>query len=682
MQIGDKLSGRYGNKGVVAMIVPDEQMPRTSDGQPMDILLNPLGVVSRTNPSQLIEAALGKVARKTGVPYKVPGFMSESYIDYAQRELSKAGLSDTEDLINPETGQKLPKVFTGVTYMMKLHHMAEPKSAGRDIGAYTSEGIPAGGGDEGSKRIGFGEMSALVSHGATNLIRDAKVVRGQRNDDYWRALRLGYTPPSPHVPQVYEKFLAMLQGSGINLKKKGDVLHLYALTDDDVDKLSGGALTESETVRGDNLEPVANGLFDVGKTGGHGGTRWSHIALNEPMPNPVMEEPIRRLLGLTKKQFDEVLTGTKPLSDGTGARAIGQALGRLNVNQEIEQTRTQITEGPGSKRDDAVKKLGYLEGLKKMGISPSKLMLSKVPVLPPNFRPITAFNGMEMTADANMLYMDLMDANKDYAGMRKEMGDEHAGEERLRLYNSFKAVTGLGDPVGAKSTEKKARGLLAHIFGTSPKYGMYQRRVLGAAVDTVGRGVITPNPSLNMDQVGLPEEKAWLIYRPFVMRELVRRGMSAMAAKLAIEKKDEVARKSLVEVMSTRPVVITRAPVLHRYGMMAAWPVLAKGNTLQIPPIVTPGFNADFDGDAMNYHVPVSAEAVHDAVNKLMPSKNLFAVSNFGVHYYPRQEFLHGLHLASTTKSKRQPTLFRGKADVLSAWKRGELNVGDQIEVR
>jgi len=215
---------------------------------------------------------------------------------------------------------------------------------------------------------------------------------------------------------------------------------------------------------------------------------------------------------------------------------------------------------------------------------------------------------------------------------------------------------------------------------SSPKFGMYQRRVLGAAVDTVGRGVITPNPSLNMDQVGLPESKAWVLYRPFIIRRLVRRGMGAMDAARAVENKTELARKALLDAMSTRPVIINRAPVLHRYGMMAAWPVLAKGNTLQIPPLVTSGFNADFDGDQMNFHVPVSDEAVQDAVNKMLPSKNLRSVADFDVHYFPRQEFLHGLHLASATKGRRSHT-FASREAALAAYRRGEIGVGDRVVI-
>lgn len=683
MQIGDKLANRYGGKGVVSRIIADDQMPHDKDGQPLELMLNPLGVVSRGNPAQLIETMLGKVAKKRGQPFKVPNFTDEAYIDIAKRELQKAGLSDTEDLYDPTTGRKIPKVFTGSTYMMKLHHMAEKKSSGRAVGAYTAEGLPAKGGEEGSKSVGGGELNALISHGATNVIRDAQVVRGQRNDDYWRAVRLGLPPPSPKVPVVYDKFLGMLQASGINLKKKGDVTQLFALTDKDVDELSSGPLTAAATVKGHGvMDPIKDGLFDVGKTGGHGGNRWAHIELASPMPNPVMEEPIRHMLGLTKKKFEGVIAGKEKIETGTGTEAILRALKKINMSSSIKLAEDTIKEGTGAKRDAAIKLLGYLRTLDKSGIKPEQLMVTKVPVLPPNFRPIAASSSTgDIISDANYLYTDLMRANEDYVGLRKELGDDHAGDERLQLYNGFKAVTGLGDPIAAKSQEKGVKGLLKQVFGDKPKIGMFQRRVLGAAVDTVGRGVITPNPSLNMDQVGLPEKKAWVIYRPHIMRQLVRRGMGAMAAAKAIADQSDVARKALIDVMGDRPVIISRAPALHRYSMMAFWPVLAKGDTLQIPPIVTPGFNADFDGDTMNYHVPATDEAVQDSINKMMPSRNLRAVKDFDVHYFPRQEFLLGLHLASTAKKTKNLKTFRSKADVLAAYKRGEVGVDDNIEI-
>jgi len=387
------------------------------------------------------------------------------------------------------------------------------------------------------------------------------------------------------------------------------------------------------------------------------------------------------MLGLTKKKFEAVIAGREKLPTGTGTGAIKKALEKINVDSAIKVAEEATREGTGAKRDAGVKLLGYLRTLKEADIKPSQLMMSKVPVLPPAFRPVTARgSGPNVVSDANYLYTDLMEANRDYTDLHKELGEDHTGDERLRMYHAFKAITGLGDPVGAKSQEQKAKGLLKQIFGESPKMGMYQRRLLGSAVDTVGRGVITPNPSLNMDQVGLPEEKAWVIYRPHVMRQLVRRGMSAMAAANAIADKNDTARKALLDAMGERPVFISRAPALHRYSVMAAWPVLSKGKTLQIPPIITPGFNADFDGDTMNYHVPATDEAVRDAIEKMMPSKNLRAVRDFNVHYYPRQEFLLGLNIASTAKKKNLKS-FRSKADVIAAYKRGEIDVDDQIHI-
>ena len=261
------------------------------------------------------------------------------------------------------------------------------------------------------------------------------------------------------------------------------------------------------------------------------------------------------------------------------------------------------------------------------------------------------------------------------------VGSKKADNERLRVYDGMRAVAGLGDPIQAKTQEKNVKGLLQHVFGSTPKVGMYQRRVLNSAVDVVGRATITPNPDLGMDQVGLPESKAWTIYRPFIIRNLVRRGMPSAQAAIEVANQSKTARDAMVDETSKRPVIINRAPTLHRYGFMAAWPVLVKNDTLQLPPPIVAGFNADFDGDAMNYHVPVSDEAVKDAVEKMMPSRNLKSVRDFKVHYLPRHEFMMGLFLASRAKSEGKPRVFRSKEDVVAAYQRGDIGIGDKVVV-
>lgn len=150
MEVGDKLSGRHGDKGVVAKILPDHQMPTDANGKPFEVLLSPLGIVSRANPSQVIEGWLGKIARQTGKPYKIADFDDiEDLTKFAQDELRKNGLSAYDDIIDPQKGIKIPQVATGERYLMKLHHVAESKAQGRNSGAYNSDGTPAKGGDAG-----------------------------------------------------------------------------------------------------------------------------------------------------------------------------------------------------------------------------------------------------------------------------------------------------------------------------------------------------------------------------------------------------------------------------------------------------------------------------------------------------------------------------------------------------
>lgn len=685
MDVGDKLTGRFGDKGVVAEIVPDDQMPKDRDGNPFEVLVSPLGLISRINPAQVIEAALGKVAMKTGSPYKLKDFDNKNdLIEFAQKELAKHGLSDTEDVIDPETGRKIGGVLTGSRFFMKLHHTSESKAQGRAMGAYTAEGTPAKGGSEGAKRVGMLDLGALLSHGAGKVIRDAKMVRGQANPEYWSQFMAGYTPPLPKVPHVYEKFVTQLKASGINVVRKGTRSNLMAMTDKDVDELAGAReLKSSETVdwKG-RLKPIAGGLFDETLTGGHGGNRWSKITLHEPLPNPVMEDPIRRVLGLTEKQFRGVLAGREQLGDKTGPTAIKDALERINLPKAIEQARLDIKSGRKTLRDAAVRRLGFLKSAETTGVHPKDWMISKVPVLPPMFRPVSTMGNkkLPLVADANYLYKELLDANdtlKEASGALADYGDE-----RLSVYDSMKAVTGLGDPQQPKNVERNVKGFLRHVFGNSPKYGTVQRKLLSSTVDLVGRAVITPNPDLDMDEVALPEEKAWDIYKPFVVRGLVRRGLPRMQAMQAVEDKNKEAAAELNKQMSSRPIVINRAPVLHRYGMMAFYPKLTKNKVMEVNPVITKGFGADFDGDAMQYHVPSTEDAAQEAVEKMLPSKNLFAASTFRAHYVPNKDYQTGLYLASSRINKKaKPRVFRNKQDAMQAYRRGEIEVDTPVHI-
>lgn len=1123
MQVGDKLSNRFGSKGVVAAILPDDEMPQDENGQPIELALNELGITTRTNPIQAIEAILGKVAQKRGQPYHLPDFDQITDLRaYAQREAAQHGVKDREELLDPETGNKIPGIITGPHFVMKLHHVAESKVSGRSFGAYTADGTPSKGGPEGAKTWGMLHLNALLSHGAVQVAKDGHAVRGQRNPQYWAAVMAGKAPPDPEVPPVYRKFVAQLQAAGIHPVREGTRTHLMAMTNAGIKELAGDReVTSPDTVdwNDDGMKPITGGLFDerlfggvngcfhpsvtvwtergplpigqivqqrlavrvqtynfqtqrfelkpitnwfqncsregIGRavfadgvagrlagrharynpttlwgTRGHqvydgdgqkhdlaaatqltfaveslsytqeqliygtllgdghvrpdglydashgmrqagylrlkyailrplcdnppvefldtsGGlsrrkirfltkahdalrqarnlcyvgqrktlsaewlakvdemglafwffddgsvhrnrgkntvyvkfctecfssvevhllqrwlaarwglsdsylarddgryenrdcgwqiclagdnawqlltlvapyaeqsvrykfpvrprmarcacgseiapaatycnrclltaaaacgpgklprtvrdrfgdsaavrtllntgtvppttlplvawqavrdvlgravakmqtdtelrlslreepvrflwqtgarwertrtvydievadnhnyfangvlvsnSRWAKITLPEPLPSPVMEEPIRRVLGLTGPQFERVLGGQEQLNGETGSAAIAKALDRVDVDAEIERATREIRGTRKTARDAATRRVGFLLGARKTGIHPRDWMWDSVPVMPPRWRPVNRMQGTgsPMVADANYLYRDLFENKQNFEQLRDQVSD--VGDERLALYQSLRAVTGLGDPAPEHLREQQIKGALQHIIGSSPKFGVVQRRLLGSQTDLVGRGTIVPNPDLDMDQVGLPEEQAWQVYRPFLVRHMAKRGVAPGRAAEMVAAKTDVARRALTEVMSERPVLLDRAPVLHRYGVMAFWPRIAKGNQIELTPIVTKGFGADFDGDAMQFHVPGSDKAVTDAVEKMLPSANLRAPSNFKVHQLPQQEYLAGLYRATRDRKNVEPVRFPTTKAMLAALSRGTIS--------
>ncbi len=687
--IGDKLSGRYGDKGVLAAIVPDAQMPHDHEGKPFEVLVNPLGVISRANPIQMHELWLGKIAAATGKPVAIPDFQDiNDLTEWTHAQLKQHGLSDTEDLVDPETRRKIPGVATGNRFFMKLHHTSESKGQGRGTGGYTSEGAPAKGGETGSKRISMLDVNALLSHGAVHTLRDAGAIRGQRNEDYWLQFMQGYTPRDPHVPLVYEKFLHTLQAAGINVHRQGNRTHVMALTGNDVSRLSGGrSLANAETVRFDKeLQPVTGGLFDPALVGGHHGQRWSQLDLEEPMLNPVMEEPARRLLGLTREKLAGVISGQHELpGGGTGPQALAKALKSVDVDREIDLARGAIRSGRKTARDLAIRKLGYLKSAKALGIHPGDWVWDAAPVLPPAFRPVNVMgdSGVPLVADANMLYKELFEANANLKAMKGELGDQHVGAERLAVYHALKAVTGLGEPITVKSQQKKLKGLLKQVLGSSPKFGTVQRKLLSSTVDNVGRAVVAPNPDFDLDTLGLPETKAFDVYGKFLVRRMRRKGMPVGEAMRQVRDRTPLARDMLDQEMESRPVYMNRAPVLHKYGIMAFRPQLVSGDVIQTSPLIVKGFGMDFDGDTAQFHVPTTDDAVKEAYDRMLPSRNLLAVSDFqSPMYAPGQDYAGGLYAATQPPSSgRAVRTFATIEDLKRAYARGDVGIDEPARV-
>jgi DNA-directed RNA polymerase beta subunit len=680
MGVGDKLVGRYGDKGVVSAVIDDKDMPQDKDGQPYEIAFNPLAVTSRVNPVQAVEAALGKIAARTGVPYKLPAFVDESYIDMAQRELKKNGLTDTETLFDPRLGRNIDGIFTGNRYFMNLHHQAEKKLTARDLGGYSTEEAPVKGGEEGAKRISISDINALLAHGAIDVIKDARLVRGQKNDEYWRAVKMGTPVPAVNVPFVWDKFVAQLKGAGVNVERQGGAVNIYGMTGSDVKKLSGGEIQDPRDIDFRTGKAYDGGFFDD-KIFGTQQSKFGHFPLAAKVVNPVMEDAVRSLMGFTKKDLEKVISGEK-VKGVDGMQGLEARLSTMNLESEAETARKEIAAARGQRRSNAISRLSYLEGMIKRNLKPADFLWEDMPVLPPRFRPITDTGGMQMVADMNYLYKELFGMNRNLKELQGELGQEASGKERLALYNMVKATVGLADPASAKLRQKNVNGLIRHILGSNPKFSMFQRKVLSSTVEGVGNAVITPDPSLDMDHVGVPEDMAYSVFRPYVVRALVASGASPLEAMKQVESRTPTANRALLAEMQKRPVMITRAPVLHKYNFMAARPVLTAGPTLRLSPSVVVGFNADFDGDQMRLHVPSTQAAVDEAYRKMLPSRNLLSAATFQAQPFVKNEFLYGLYLASRQKAdKNVAKTFRTRDDAIKAFNRGEIAATDTVRI-
>jgi hypothetical protein len=686
MQVGDKLSNRFGGKGVISHIIRDEDMPRDAKGHPYEVLLSPLGVISRTNSSQLIEAALGKVSEKTGKPYTLPGFTDdpeESMVEYALEELRKNRLSDTEEVYDPRTKKGIPEIFTGNSYFYKLQHTAEGKGKSRATSTYTAEDQPAKGGKQGAKHIGDMEIQAILAHGADKVLKDLKIVKGQKNDKFWRQLKLGHTPTMPGTPMVYNKFKALIQAAGVELREGKDSDNIFAMTDAKAKALTGNRkITSAATYGATSMKPLEGGLFDPVATGSEvDGDRWSYIELPEPLPNPVMADALRSILGVTQKDMDAMVRGDDEVRDRFGGGSMETILNRIDVKTEKARALEQIKDGAKSKRDAAIKKFNYLDAMEKQNVHPRDFLMTRVPVLPPKYRPVTKQNDLTMVADPNYMYKALLESIEDFNDSKNLPGSVQ-NEARQTIYDTYKSLVGLTDPVQQQLQQKQVGGILQQVFGKgSPKSGFVQRRVIGTNIDVSGLSVVTPNPSLRLNEVGLPEELAWDLYEPFIIRKMVKQGVPATKAAESVANHDKAAYTAMREVIKDRPVLVNRAPTLHKYNILAFWPVLTKGHTLQVSPTIVKPFAMDFDGDTASYSVPVSDDAVKESIQKMMPTKNLLSGRDDRPNFAPSNEYLQGLYFATKEPSKKPVKKFATEEDAMKAFRRGEIRADDPIQI-
>ena len=691
MGIGDKVAGRYGNKGIITKILPDHEMPffTDKDGEKkhVEIAMHPAAVPGRINPGQLLEMGAAKIAEKTGKPYLVSG-LDRNVKDRSKEmveELKKHGLSDEETLIDPATGKAIGSVITGPQYINKLEHMADKKMVARaggpnipglesyqyDLNFQPAQGYPAGGQAAG----GLG-LYALLGHNARANIRELQThkstyERPQKfgeydSDDYWLSLMNGTPMPAPQPTFAVKKFESYLKAMGVNPKRNAGEILLTPMTDADVLKdCSFEVKSPNKFIDGKKGEPEKGGLFDFPE-GQVSSTRWGHIKLKRRMINPVFEKPVALLVGVGERDIQAVVEGKKKLPNGqTGMDAILTVLRNINVEESLRTAEADLKSLPAPQRDKMYKKLKVLRALKKLNMSPERAYtMGVMPVLPPHMRPISLSSevgalGDVETVDVNHLYRQVGMTNKVYGDLPKEATQGMRNELTGELYDTIKrtyvegALNNRGAPISSllqTITNPKSTGGLRQ-----GKEGFFQSKLIKRRSDLSGRSVITVEPDLNLDEVGIPRKMALQIYRPFIVRELKSNGYSNREAieKLRTEPNADIVTSALDRITKTRPLIMKRDPALHRFSMMAFYPRIISGKAIQIHPMVVGGFNADFDGDTMAAFVPSSDEAVEEAKN-MVPSKNLIGTKNFALMNTPSWDFAYGIWQLTELRSEKK----------------------------
>jgi len=336
---------------------------------------------------------------------------------------------------------------------------------------------------------------------------------------------------------------------------------------------------------------------------------------------------------INEKEYREALekNGPDSLRVGMGAESIKELLSAVDLVKLEKEIRKELEKTTGAKRTKLVKRLETVESFIKSGNKPEWMILEVLPVIPPDLRPMVQLDGGRFaTSDLNDLYRRVINRNNRLKRLLElEAPDIIVRNEKRMLQESVDALIDNGRR-GRPITGAGGRALKSLSDMLKGKQGRFRQNLLGKRVDYSGRSVIVVGPDLKIHQCGLPREMALELFKPFVMKELVKRGLAfnIKNAKRMVERTAVEVWDVLEDVIKDRPVMLNRAPTLHRLGIQAFEPVLVEGRAIKLHPLVCTAFNADFDGDQMAVHVPLSPEAVAEAKMLMLASNNLLKLQD------------------------------------------------------
>lgn len=398
-------------------------------------------------------------------------------------------------------------------------------------------------------------------------------------------------------------------------------------------------------------------------------------------PSSVLnEEEYLRLLDLDASDF---------FDPQMGAEAIQTVLESIDLDKLAADIREESKKSKGQKHIKVVKRLRIVEGLRKAGVDPAWMIQRVVPVIPPDLRPMVQLSGGRFaTSDLNDLYRRVINRNNRLKHLI------HLGAPNIILRNEKRmlqeSVDSLIDSSHARkgrTTRRKLRSLTDMLRG---KQGRFRQNLLGKRVDYSGRSVIVVGPELKLTQCGLPKEMALEMFKPFVLRELLKRGIAQNVknAKSLLDERIPEVFDILEEITRDHPVLLNRAPTLHKLGIQAFFPILIEGSAIRLHPCVCAGYNADFDGDQMAVHIPISKKSCKEAVELMMPSTNILKPADSSPVSVPNKGMALGIYYLTSpeiaedeSKVDMKKPIYT-KQEAIYLWQIEKLKMRDYVQVR
>ncbi len=371
---------------------------------------------------------------------------------------------------------------------------------------------------------------------------------------------------------------------------------------------------------------------------------------------------------------------------GMGAEAIKKLLAEIDLDKEIEKLKEELRTAQGQRRNRIIKRLEVLEAFRSSGNRPEWMILEVLPVIPPELRPMVQLDGGRFaTSDLNDLYRRVINRNNRLKRLL-ELGapDIIVQNEKRMLQEAVDALIDNGRR-GRPVTGPGNRPLKSLSHMLKGKQGRFRQNLLGKRVDYSGRSVIVVGPQLKMYQCGLPKEMALELFKPFVMKELVAKGLAhnIKSAKRKVERVQPEVWDVLEEVIKEHPVLLNRAPTLHRLGIQAFEPVLVEGRAIKLHPLVCTAYNADFDGDQMAVHVPLSAEAQAEARILMLATNNILNPKDGKPVVTPTQDMVLGTYYLTIEKegAKGEGKVFASADEAIHAYQMGHIALHAKIAV-